>query len=184
MDRTVENNPQDCASKFFLQHPVHRKHGSKRSQVSGIQILIHQVQSRACYRQRKQRSYERNRAPTCSRPPEADSGEFPTSQEQKKNRCQVPNENRVIKWNMTDAHRCCDQVREKRQAGVRLEKFSSRWVERGIKKLFDTRQVDFRVFRIGMVSMNSQCCQREQQQSKRGVPLRQCRKTCAPEVVT
>ena len=74
---------------------------------------------------------------------------------------------------------------KKRKAGVRFEKFSSRRVECGMQKLLDSRQIDFRVFRIRMVAMYDQCSQREQQQGKRGVSLGQrFKQTGAPEVVT
>jgi hypothetical protein len=59
-----------------------------------------------------------------------------------------------IQRRMSDPHKTGNQVGEKRQSGMGNEKLGVEWIECRIQNSLDARNINFRVFNIGVVTVH------------------------------
>ena len=80
----------------------------------------------------------------------------------------MPAEQYVVKGQVRDAHGSGDQTGKECEARMRFEEFSSGGEEVGMQDFFHARQINFRVFRIRMIAVNSERSEGEKYQREDG----------------
>src|ERR1700730_3246306 len=142
------------------------KHSKRRGQVSGINVLVHDVECSPGDGQRNERRDQRHRSPTRLIVGEAMSTQFPAGKQKEKNRSDMPEEQDPLHRQMSNPHRGCDQIRKEGQMRMELKEFWIRRKEPGTYDFFSARKVDLCVLGTGMVAVDEECSHSQRKQDR------------------
>jgi hypothetical protein len=169
MHARCKRQPQKRTQVFLLQHSRDREDASECRQISRVQILVYKIERRARDRDGQKRCHQANATPASGLPAGGkQSAQLPASCKKKKDRRDMPEENRSFQGKMRDSHREGNDVWEESESGMRLKKFTPHRKQFRVQNLLNAGQIYFGVLRPGMVAMNYQgpCCQQKQDASR------------------